>query len=54
METLNWKFTKFGEYCQKCEHEDLDEKESPCAECLDSGGAQLGTPVPVNFKEAES
>lgn len=53
METKNWKFIKFDQYCHRCEHEDLKEKESPCAECLDIG-ARLNNSEPEYFKEKEN
>ena len=44
------RFVEFDKYCQKCEHKDTDESESPCAECLDEP-VDVYSNKPVNFKE---
>lgn len=45
-----YKEVRFDEYCQKCEHEDVDEAEDPCDECL-SNPANAYSCKPVNFEE---
>ena len=31
-----YKEVHFDQYCKTCKHNDLDEKDSPCCECLDN------------------
>lgn len=40
----------FHEYCQKCEHLEVDESEDPCDECLTNPVNEYSH-KPVNFKE---
>lgn len=46
------KFVEFDEFCEKCEHKDLEQFKEPCNECLENP-VQEGTIKPLNFKEKE-
>ena len=42
----------YSEWCNKCEHKDLDEDEDPCNECL-SYPYNWDSHKPVKFKEID-
>ena len=46
------KEVRFDIWCPVCEHCDLDEKYTPCNECLEVGMRE-GTEKPEKFKEKE-
>lgn len=46
----NYKIVHFWEYCQKCKHENLDEDEEPCCDCL-TYSVNVESHKPVCFKE---
>ena len=45
-----YKEVYFDQYCSKCEHKDISEKEYPCDECL-SNPVNLYSHKPVKFEE---
>ena len=45
----NYKEVYFGQYCQLCRFETLDETEDPCRECL-TNPVNLYSHKPVMFK----
>ena len=49
MEEL-YKEVYFDRYCKTCEHENLDESEDPCNECLENPKNAYSS-KPVNWKE---
>lgn len=49
---LNYKEVYFYQWCGKCVHEELNEYEDPCNECL-LYGVREGSHKPTYFKEKE-
>lgn len=47
-----YKEVYFNEWCPKCEHENLNESDDICDECL-SEPTNLNSHKPVNWKEKE-
>ena len=47
-----YKEVDFATYCPTCEHEDLEDLEEPCNECL-SNPANLHSNKPVYWKEVK-
>lgn len=45
-----YKEVYFDRYCKTCEHENLDESEDPCNECLENP-KNTYSHKPVNWKE---
>ena len=46
----NYQEVYFDQYCKTCEHEKLDDPESPCNECLEIF-VNIGSHKPVKWKE---
>lgn len=50
MDYLYTKEVYFGEFCEKCVHEKLEETETPCDECL-CEPMNYASHRPIHFKE---
>lgn len=46
----SYKIVRFGEYCNRCKYEDLDEDAEPCCDCL-TYSVNVDSYKPVCFKE---
>lgn len=53
MDHQAYKEVYFHEYCKKCRHENVDETEAPCDECL-SEPTNWNTHRPVRYEEKET
>lgn len=53
MDEQTYKEVYFDQYCKKCKHEKVDDKEPPCYECL---GEPLNwnSHKPVKYEEKET
>lgn len=49
----NTKEVYFNEYCESCEHCDLEESEDPCHDCL-STPMNINSHKPVHWEENNS
>ncbi len=50
MDESTYKEVFYDKYCPKCSHEDKNETEDPCFECLDTP-VNLHSHKPVNYEE---
>lgn len=53
MDNQAYKEVYFHEYCKKCKHRDLKEKDFPCDECI-SEPLNLNSHRPVKYEQKES
>lgn len=53
MDLQSYKEVHFHEYCKKCKHKDVPEKNDPCNECLGEA-TNMDTHRPVRYEAKES
>lgn len=52
MDHNNYKEVRYDEYCKICKHEEVDEKDKPCFDCL-LEPAREGSERPVRWEKKE-